>query len=143
MRTQRALTQRPLTHAERDAYCHDNFWCEPGARNARQEFIRWLHFRNDTHAERFVVPWPFERGVIEPDVLLAHWHMHRFQNWPGEWFNFSWNLDYLHLSAMIGKRVLTWGLGRSPIYLNATQFPESVIPKEFINALTGSDKAGR
>ena len=144
MRTQRALIlDRNRTHAERDAYCKDTFWYEPGARNARNEFVRWLHIRNDTTTEGHVVPWPFETNQIDPSALLAHWHMHRFENWPGEWFNLRVMIDQLHRSARIGKRVLWWGLGRGPHYISTAQFPVSQVPKEFIDALTRPDKASR
>ncbi len=142
-----------LNHFKRATYCKGDFWCEPGARNVRSEFHLWLHLECRLPSF-FIVPWPFAtaaprpRGsLIDGDMLLAHWNISGFENWPGEW----WNMRQHLTTCMQGQRGIGgfpagefwWGLFGTPARNQLAYTPEYAVPKEFINALIGPSKAGR
>lgn len=127
-------------------------WYEPGARNARFEFKHWLHIESDKPSY-WLAPWPFAvhrrkpYGLdIDPGLLIAHYNISKFQNWPGEWFALR-----LHLikAALAHERYLPppinfwWGLFRSPTRSQLLHSPENAMPEEIINALIGPRKASR
>jgi hypothetical protein len=141
-----------MSHAERAAHAQDGFWCEPGARNARMEFKFWLHM--ECRLPSFLtVPWPFASAVLDADILLAHYHISNFENWPGEW----WHMRQHLTTCMRGQRGMRghrgiggfpsdefyWGLFGTPIRNQLAYTPKYAIPKEFIDALTGPRKASR
>jgi hypothetical protein len=140
-----------MDHHIRSAYCKDTFWCEPGARNARGEFKHWLYIHG---SRQFVAPWPFAHAVTHPleaavafldlsaSVLLAHYHIHKFENWPGEWFALRKFLyDERRYGSGLSSPYIRWGLSRFPArvdVMSETQY----VPKEFIDAIIGPSKAG-
>lgn len=144
-------------HAVRDAYCKDDFWFEPGAKNYRGEFNWWLHIESDAPSY-CVAPWPFADAIIgntcggdgfmkvAAETLMAHYHIHQFRNWPGLWFQLPQHMREAICALPIGQRHkyrFWWGLFRTPLRSQLLHNPECAIPKEFIDALTRPNKASR
>jgi hypothetical protein len=119
-------------------------FAEPGARNERGEYVRWLYVclaPYPHHGARLDAsmryPWPFASRRVDTELLVAHWHMHQFANWPKPWECFATDIAYCMKHE--NGRSLTWAIAT---YAGHDGVPTKLfdpIPTEILNALTRSD----
>jgi len=122
MANQAETSRRSLTASSENPTPQLGF-AESGARRANGEFKRWVHLRVEfppiipsiaTRLRRgnyndmgdtipfttVVYPWPFASLDLQEDILIAHWHIHRFRYWNEPWPNFAGFVRFHKVRAM-------------------------------------------
>lgn len=113
-------------------------FAEPGSRQPNGDYCFFLQLQTALDSgPSLALPWPFETQEIDADLLLAHYHLHRFADWPVQWRDFPRFFGWWPHSNSSGSRPpeFLWALMPTPHpYPLSRKFKR--VPKELINALT-------
>lgn len=106
---------------------------EPGAKNERGEFKRWIHIKRECDSRAITVyPYPVDQPFIDADLIVSHWYMTRLENWPTWWAHFCRDLRAFKIHT---NAELVWRLAYG-IHDDSAGSDYQPVPKGVLDAFT-------